>query len=425
MPGLCAMALVLLGTTAVANEHAHAQAQAGHAAAAKSMAGHGSPHGGMGPAEGAMRPAVQRPVLGASPRHELRGLIGRARTYLNAGQLSAAAMSLPIAQDHALHEINHDILNRAIKMAHQASKKGDVMTAADALEAIKAVRETTELGWWQRFRVWRATRAAVKNAQKKVRYFGRRLNMNAAAQNVAFLVKVLKEDHPKTRDAIKDLHKYAMKTAKHHARQGSPPEATQSLEIARYASTQGGPAFDERKAEEIMRFANKRAASAWTWQARIAYKKGEHAQAAALLVEVENIEKQYGFRPGFFARRQQRKYTSKLGPHMAQAREQRAAQMRAQEEERLQAHLEQMESAAARQRAAGTRGQPGGPDDEAIDDEEEIVERAPPRPRAPLAPFLRSQPQPGPGGFMPQRPMPSAVEVVEPVGVSPFSPGPG
>jgi hypothetical protein len=112
---------------------------------------------------------------------------------------------------------------------------------------------------------------------------------------------------------------------------------------------------------------------------------------------------------------------------MAQAREQRAAPLRAQEEERLQAHLEEMEMAAARQRAAGpgARGPtPVDPGDEAPE-EDEIAERAPPRRPAPVAPFLRSQPQPSPGSFVPQRPMPSAVEVVDPVGVSPFNPGPG
>jgi hypothetical protein len=300
-------------------------------------------------------------------------------------------------------------LGKILSSLRTASKKDDALGAKIAVDQLKRYKQTHDLGLWDRFRIWR-TEGKVLD---RIKYAGRRQNIQSAAENVALLISIKGDNDPKSKRAIQLLHKYAIKTAEHHARNGSPPGAQQALEMARQASAAGGPAFDQAKAEKIMRFAYKRGVGAYVWQARVAYKKGDVKDAAMMLLESLEIQNnpQLGYRPGFFARRQLAKLMRKLGPHVAEAREAKAAQMQAQMEAMQKAEAEAQEQPQEQ----GEAGE-GEPPPQA----QPQAQPSEPRPRfvAPVRPANTKKDALG-------RPMPSSVEVVEPVGPSPFDPGPG
>ena len=348
-------------------------------------------------------------------RHDLRAIVSRAKTLAHGGQLSAAAASLPDRQgadlawreQRAVKKVEKRIFDDIVSALRSRTKKGDTFGAKDALDALKIYRQGHNLGWWSRFRAWRAERKAVKNIYKRVKYAGRRQDIQNAAENVALLSSLRGENDPKVKKAINQLHKYALKAAKHAARNGSPPGAMQALQMAAQAAAASGKQLDQGKAEKIMRLAYKRGVGAYVWQARTAYKKGEYQAAAQMLLESLEIQEnpQLGFKPGFFARRQQAKLLRKLGPHLAAAR---------------QARAEQMAQAQAEQEAMERQGAEGAEEEEEAQAQAGPTPQPAPQPRGFVAP-----PRPDKRKDLNGRPMPGAVEVVEPVGPSPMDPGPG
>ena len=311
---------------------------------------------------GAEQPGFLESRLGVHPDGRPTGDdIHRALEY---GELKNAASMLPdkgSARGWRDRRAQNRLFNEVMRQMKRRSRIGDSDGAFDANAALKIIRDKMELGTWKRFRAWWAQKRMVWNTLRAARRLGRTGNLAGAGDNVALLRSkaVLGPDHRLSRKAVRRLYRHSYKMAKHFARQGQIQQMEDAIVLHRHMGSYGAGTPNEARLARVIKLGFQRAVGALVWQARQVYIRSkrsgdprERAEAARLLAESIEIQenKEYGYRPGWFARRQQRKLLVALGPLVRQTLD-----------ARRQEHLQQeiAEAAAEEEQRRMAEGQGG------------------------------------------------------------------
>jgi len=232
------------------------------------------------------------------------------------GQFTKGGLKLTIRERFSNWRANRAVKKAAFKQAKSRSKKGNLEGTADALAALNTLQASGKLGFFARWKKARVTNKVFRNVKRSARMSLKNGQVEAAGQSFLFATGIKPGSKAATKLA-KTLVKDSFKMAKKFSKSGQPELSYSVLNMAASISAEANIKFSEKKAQNIVDSALKKAIPAYTKMAQKAYRSGDSTQAVSLLAEARAIQRGNNIKLSRSTQKTQSKLVRNLGPALS------------------------------------------------------------------------------------------------------------